>query len=124
MSIVVYNLGLFMIKTSILVQYLRIFAARNWRIAAWTLMGLIWAGGLTFVFISAFSCTPVKKFWDADDSVDGHCIVTQPLWYSYAGFQLLTDFAVLGLPIPVLVKLQIPKRQKYTLIFVFLLGGL
>lgn len=49
---------------------------------------------------------------------------SQPLWYTMASFQLATDIATLLLPIPVLIKLQIPRKQKFTLIFVFLLGGL
>ena len=119
----IYNLGLLTVKASLLFQYQRIFVARPYRIAAWVLMGIIWVGGITLILVCCFSCKPVAFFWDASLE-KGTCFNMQPLWYTISGFQLATDFAVLALPIPVLVKLQLPRKQKITLVFVFLLGGL
>ena len=85
-------------------------------------MAFIWIGGITLLFVFSFSCHPVAYFWNA--SLDGKCIRTLPLWYTMSGFQLGTDFACFGLPIPVIVKLQLPRKQKISLIFVFILGGL
>ena len=85
-------------------------------------MGFIWGGGIILILILCFSCKPVAFFWDK--SIDGTCMNTQPLWYTTSGFQLATDFACLGLPIPVLMKLQLPRKQKISLIFIFILGGL
>jgi hypothetical protein len=45
-------------------------------------------------------------------------------WYAFSVFNLLSDLACLGLPMPVLVKLKLPKKQKVSLIFVFALGTL
>jgi hypothetical protein len=51
---------------------------------------------------------------------DGNLLTA--LWYFYASFNLLTDILCWALPIPVLAKLILPRRQKYTLMFVFTLG--
>lgn len=37
---------------------------------------------------------------------------------------ILIDFALLGLPIPYVIRLQVPKSQKRAIISIFLLGGL
>lgn len=119
----IYNLGLLTVKASLLFQYQRIFVARSYRTAAWVLMGFIWSGGIALILVCCFSCKPIAFFWNKTIE-NGRCLTLQPLWYTISGFQLATDFAVLALPIPVLVKLQLPRKQKITLILVFLLGGL
>jgi hypothetical protein len=85
-------------------------------------MAFTWIGGIALILIACFSCKPISYFWHAVGP--GGCMKSQPLWYTMASFQLATDIAVLILPIPVLVNLQLPRKQKLTLIFVFLLGGL
>ncbi len=72
-------------------------------------------------FVTVFMCTPVSYFWD--HTTKGHCLATLPLWYSSAAINILTDFAILGLPMPVLSSLTIPKHKKYWLMFVFAFGG-
>jgi hypothetical protein len=121
-SIIVYNFALLVVKDSLLYQYLRFFVHRKYRIIAWCMMAFIMVGGIALILISCFSCHPVAYFWDK--TVDGSCITRQPLWYTMAGFQLSTDFATLALPIPVLLALQLPKKQKISLVLVFMLGGL
>ena len=86
-------------------------------------MGFIWVGGITLILISCFSCKPIAFWWDGTIE-KGTCFNLQAIWYTISGFQLATDLAVLALPIPVLVKLQLPRKQKITLVLVFLLGGL
>lgn len=85
-------------------------------------MAIIMIAGLAMLFASIFSCQPIHKFWDL--TAPGHCINLEAFWFSFSAFNIVTDIAVLILPIPVLVGLQLPKRQKISLIFVFALGSL
>ena len=77
----------------------------------------IWA-----VFSSIFACTPIPYFWDK--SLKGHCINQFAMWFSNAGVNILTDLAIIILPMPVLRRLNLAKRQKRALTVVFAIGGL
>ncbi|KPI35770.1 uncharacterized protein AB675_11180 [Cyphellophora attinorum] len=120
-SVIVYNAGLILVKFSLLHQYLRFFVERKWRRADYTIMCIVIGGGISIIFTGIFTCNPIPRFWDRA-GVEGVCINIQALWYFYASFNLLTDILCWALPIPVLAKLVLPSRQKYTLMFVFTLG--
>lgn len=62
-------------------------------------------------------------FWNKNIG-GGHCLDELAFWFSNASFNIATDVACIALPIPVLKSLRLPKKQKYSLIIVFGLGGL
>lgn len=110
-------------KGSILYQYLRFFTERRYRYTAWFLIVFVFVGGTAFILANCFACKPVAFFWDK--SIEGgRCFNREGLWFSFSGFNILTDFLTWLLPMPVLWKLQLPKKQKMSLIGVFALGGL
>ncbi|KIX03446.1 uncharacterized protein Z518_06998 [Rhinocladiella mackenziei CBS 650.93] len=121
-SIIIYNLGLFVVKDSILYQYLRFFVRRSYRIAAWGLMIFISVAGLVMIVTSCVSCQPVAYFWDKTIE-GGRCINLLAFWFSFSAFNIATDLAVLLLPMPVLKSLRLPRKQKMSLIAVFALGS-
>ncbi|KAI1628765.1 50S ribosomal protein L36e [Exophiala viscosa] len=121
-SVIIYNLGLFMVKDSILYQYLRFFVQRRYRYAAWALIIFIGVVGLIMILTSAFSCWPIEYYWDKTVE-GGHCVNMLAFWFSFSAFNILTDLAVWALPMPVLKSLQLPRKQKMSLIAVFALGG-
>lgn len=77
-SIVIYNIGLFFTKFSILLQYLRIFPHRLFRRLCWALMGFLFVWSCWTVFSAIFFCTPVAKFWQPD--LDGWCFSEWAIW--------------------------------------------
>ena len=74
-SIIDYNLGLFIIKASLLYQYLRFFVQRQWRTACHIIMAIVISGGAAFILASIMTCNPVAKFWN--DSLEGSCVNKQ-----------------------------------------------
>jgi hypothetical protein len=44
-------------------------------------------------------------------------------WYFNAGSNIVTDIAIMILPMPVIKNLSLPCRQKYLLMGVFAMGG-
>lgn len=78
-SIIVYNLGLLCVKISILLQYLRIFPQRGFRIACYTLMAVVSAYSIWSFWIAIFFCRPVAAFWDVE-LADGHCLDRSVVW--------------------------------------------
>lgn len=82
-SIVIYNLALFFTKFSILLQYLRIFPYRKFRILCYCLMGFVFCWSCWTVFSSIFLCTPVAAFWDPSllkTVPEAHCLSEWALW--------------------------------------------
>lgn len=71
-SIWVYYAGLFCVKISILLQYLRIFVQKKFRVVCFALIVIVSVCSLWAVFSGAFMCTPVKSFWD--HTVAGKCL--------------------------------------------------
>ena len=78
-SIVVYNLGLFLTKFSILLQYLRIFPYRLFRVLCFSLMAFIFAWSCWTVIGAIFFCTPVAYFWDKTIE-GGTCLSQWAVW--------------------------------------------
>lgn len=119
-SILVYNIAVCLVKISILLQYRRIFTGRI--IQRLALVGLVFlaAWTVTLAFLLSLVCIPVAAFWDP--TVEGRCLPFLLIWYVMAGVNLVTDFAIFSLPLPVINSLQLPRRQKMMLLIVFGLG--
>jgi len=83
-------------------------------------IGVIFVYGLWSVFSTAFMCTPVAYFWD--HSIGGHCLSRLGVWFANASLNIITDVVICLMPVPVLNKLRLPRKQKYALIAVFCLG--
>lgn len=62
----------------------------------------------------------MAKQWDT--SLEGHCIQTQPFYFALGGTSIALDVIIIALPLPVLWKLQLRKRQKIFLVALFALG--
>lgn len=119
-SIWVYYSGLFCVKVSILLQYLRVFVNKNFRIICYVLIALVAACSLWAIFSGIFMCIPVRHFWDSQ--VRGECMNRVGVWYSAAGVNAATDFATAILPLPLVGSLPISKQQKILLMVVFGFG--
>lgn len=74
------------------------------------------------VFGSIFACVPVRAFWDKEQPA--RCIDQFAMWFTNAAINILTDFAIIILPMPVIQNLNLAKRQKQLLIGIFAIGGL
>ncbi|KAG9911462.1 hypothetical protein KCU98_g2960, partial [Aureobasidium melanogenum] len=98
---VLYVVLIHVTKASILTQYLRIFPTRTMRRLTWLLFAALVPSVLWGVFASIFICDPVRKVWRP--TTPGKCLM-------------------LALPMPVISRLKLPKKQKIALVGVFLLG--
>jgi hypothetical protein len=103
---------------------MRLFSStKDYRvILIFTLVAVI-ITGLYMVFSAFFFCTPVRAFWNRSIP-DAYCLPEAVIWPLNAGIQISTDVWLVILPMPVLFRLRLPRRQKCALIFVFALGVL
>ncbi|KAK3073367.1 hypothetical protein LTR53_005119 [Teratosphaeriaceae sp. CCFEE 6253] len=107
-------------KASILMQYLRIFQGPKTRAACYGLLATLVPVTLWAVLGGTLLCTPAAKLWDPE--IPGHCLSAQRYWVSVACINIGLDFLVLLLPIPAIAALRLPRKQKVTMLMVFLLG--
>ena len=121
-SIIVYNVAACLTKISIILQYRRIFVNSSIQLATLVALYFLAAWTIALCFLLSLSCMPVAFFWDK--SIEGRCLDAPPIWYFLAAVNLITDFAILVTPLPVLGSLRLPPRRKLLLMVVFLLGVL
>lgn len=121
----IYAPIIFLIKLSILLQFLRIFAPTregNMFIFVgahvWIWINLIMYSVLEFSAI--FACNPREKAWMP--WLEGRCLDVDAIWKATGLFNCLSDFAVLALPLPSVWSLQIPARKKLLMLAVFATG--
>lgn len=119
----VYNTGLTLVKLSVLMFYARVFGiVRASRIAFWIVGVMLVAWCIAIDFVALFACIPIQKSWDS--SVPGHCRDRQTNFIGAAIPNIVTDFILLILPVPLLWHLQTSVRRKIGLIGVFAAGYL
>ncbi|CAO2650904.1 Nn.00g092010.m01.CDS01 [Neocucurbitaria sp. VM-36] len=121
-SLWIYNLTLTVTKISILVQYLRIFHDRNFRIACFVILGLVVAYGAWAIFSGILICNPIAFSWDKT-TPNGHCMNPMVVWYTNAGMNIAQDVIILLMPMPVIRRLQFSTGQKTGLALMFALGA-
>ncbi|KYG13596.1 hypothetical protein FVEG_17638 [Fusarium verticillioides 7600] len=122
-SILFYTYALFAIKLTFLIHYYRIMSVSNMRWLYLGALGFIILWG-TYQGIGVFFfCTPIQSFWDA--GVKGRCLLAQPtIWLISGIVHIVTDFAIIVMPLPIVWKLQLPRSQKIYLTGIFGLGTL
>lgn len=110
-------------KTSILIFYLRLSKnSQNYlRIASYVTIAVVNIAGVVLTFMNAFQCSPVSAAYDPSKS-ERQCISIVTLYLCSAPVNIITDLAILVLPIPVLTGMRLPQRQKTILVITFTLG--
>jgi hypothetical protein len=110
------------IKTSLLLMYVRAFEIRSLRIASIILEVIIICWAIAIIVLCIFQCTPVAKAWNP--TLPGHCINLKGSFIGNAVPNIATDVAMLALPVHALWKLDTSTGLKIQLSVVFLLGSL
>ena len=117
---ILYIPAIGLIKSSILLFYLRIFPQKNVRMVIHGVQAIVaaWTVSITIAFL--FQCAPVHKAWEF--TIPGHCVVIKRVWLGNAIPNILTDLAIIIIPLPLVWALQISRPQKYALCGIFLTG--
>ena len=118
----IYNFAMFSIKASILYLYHRIFfVSRGFMIGLWVLGVFVACYSITQFFAAILQCMPIASTWDPE--IKGYCINTDIGATVIATLNVLTDFIILILPMPILWRLQKPTKEKIQIMGMFLLAG-
>ncbi|KAG9186348.1 hypothetical protein G6011_02904 [Alternaria panax] len=108
---------------SLLLFYLRLSHIHWFRLCVYASMFLVVGYNIALVFPLIFACTPFRRNWDVTIT-EGSCIDRTPLYMATAVLNMATDILLLVLPVPMVVKLQMPRAQKAGLICIFGVGSL
>ncbi|KAF7950059.1 hypothetical protein EAE96_007361 [Botrytis aclada] len=108
-------------KLSLLLMYCRIFPVRSIKIGSLVLGGLSVAWCISIIMVSVFQCIPIQKIWNP--TLEGHCINLKVAFIGNAIPNILTDVAILALPMQQVWGLHTSVMQKTHISFVFLLGS-
>lgn len=117
----IQNPALMATKTSILIFYLRLSknTIQVLRLGSYIVLIIVNVAGIVLTFINIFQCRPVAA---AFTDIPGQCIPLLTEFICSAPVNIITDLAILALPIPVLTGMRLPSRQKTILVFTFALG--
>lgn len=118
----VYCTTVGIVKISILLMYARIFPTRGFRIAAVILGSIVVGWVIAIICVSVFQCTPIAKAWNP--TLPGTCINLKGSFIGNAVPNILTDIAILALPVHVVRGLHATITHRLSVIAVFLLGSL
>lgn len=123
---VLYQPALMATKSSILAFYLTLPTSN--KIFKWASIGtlvVVNVGGLGLGLFTICQCIPVDAAWrfPAPSSSSATCTDIITIYLSSTPLNLITDLAVLLLPMPILTGMRLPRKQKIILIVTFSFGA-
>ncbi|ESZ91286.1 integral membrane protein [Sclerotinia borealis F-4128] len=110
-------------RFSVIYLYYRLFSVKRWlhySLIADGVISIIWL--FAVIFASALECKPIKANFDA--SIKGKCLNTQSGFFISELLNMLLDLALIAMPIPIILKLKLPLRERVAIAGIFMTGGL
>lgn len=117
-----YVTAIALVKLSILAMYLRIFPSREFKLGSYVIGLLVIAWCIAIALVCIFQCDPIYKAWVP--WADGKCINLKASFIGNAVPNILTDIAILAMPIRQVWNLHATWAQKVSLLCTFGLGSL
>ncbi|KAJ5641413.1 hypothetical protein N7490_005413 [Penicillium lividum] len=109
------------IKISIICFYRRVFTTPKFQQVTLGINCLIAAWGAGIFFACAGQCRPLRAYWD--QSIHGHCFNADLFFIVNQAFNVLMDFVILALPVPMIWGLHRTWQEKLALNGVFAIGA-
>ncbi|GLI76934.1 hypothetical protein PoHVEF18_005212 [Penicillium ochrochloron] len=120
---VLYNPALMAVKTSILVFYLTL--TKNQKVFRWAnyaTLAVVNCAGFTLTMVNVLQCRPVSAAFYSTVPPGAKCTDIVTLYLSSSPVNIITDLAILFLPIPILTQMRLPYKQKVILVITFSFG--
>ncbi|KAK2001667.1 CFEM domain-containing protein [Colletotrichum falcatum] len=123
---IIYTLSISTLKASFLFFYIRVFSmvSRTFTIVLWTTQAFNIAFCVAFMIANLAQCQPFSNAWEAwDGKHPGHCINIYAMFVSHAAVNIALDIWLLILPTTRVLWLNMRKREKAEIMFIFGLGA-
>ena len=111
-------------KTSICLFYLTL--SKNQRIFRWTTiatLAVVNIAGTALTLLNILQCNPIIAAFEFPLPPADKCIDIVTLYLSSAPVNIITDLALLFLPMPILTGMKLPRNEKLILIVTFSFGA-
>ena len=122
---IVYSIAILSTKLSIFLLILRIFLSVQ-RSGFWWFTQFLIAVNVIFYtiffFVPIFLCSPRSKIWTPDQP--GHCLKIEDLYIASAVFNMVSDIAMLSVPLYLIWHLKMSVPRKLGVSAIFGTGGL
>ncbi|TGJ84616.1 hypothetical protein E0Z10_g4153 [Xylaria hypoxylon] len=118
-----YYTIVFCVKSSIIFMYQRFAIWATFKRLCIATNVLLVTFYIACIAATLGQCAPLEKAWDVTRMLPGKCINTTAFFYFTSGFNIITDFWILLLPIPTLRSLKISRHSRYVLYGIFGIGS-
>lgn len=110
-------------KTSILLLYLRLFKVnQTFRYSTWIVLFFVVGYLFCNFWTQLFGCSPPSKFWHPDGP--GTCVDIIKTCLAYASLNIISDFVIFVLPLPMVWHLKLSLKEKIGVSLVFTSGAM
>jgi hypothetical protein len=118
--LIIYQIAICSVKVAFLLQYRRVFDLPNVRRICDSMIIFVTLFAASQALVLLFGCIPVEKIWRP--FIDAKCINRIAFWYVNAVVNLITDVAIIIMPMPLVRMLPLRLLQKMVLVSVFGIG--
>ncbi|TKX22178.1 MFS transporter-like protein 101 [Elsinoe australis] len=121
---ILYQPALMAEKTSILVFYLSL--SKSNKIFRWATIAtllVVNCVGFALTMFTAFQCSPPSAAYKFPRPVSAQCTDVVTIYLSSSPVNIITDLAILLLPMPILTGMRLPRKQKIILVITFSFGA-
>ncbi|ETS84316.1 hypothetical protein PFICI_02341 [Pestalotiopsis fici W106-1] len=120
----VYTFTVASAKATLCLFYRRLSPFKTYQIFVWITMFLCVGSSMAIFFSLVFACKPIAASWDPQLAQIAQCLHRPAIYVATAGIGVFTDVILLALPVPVIVGLNMPTRQKIIVLFLFAIGSI
>ncbi|KAI4265199.1 MAG: hypothetical protein L6R35_007169 [Caloplaca aegaea] len=119
-----YLISIMSTKIAILLIYKALFGVkRSFRYLCYGMMAIVTSYCVIFFFIFAFHCNPVQKAWHIITyQGPSKCFGIGTIQIVIGGFNIVTDFIILIMPMPIILGLNMGWKRKIGLLLIFATG--
>ncbi|KAH7139806.1 hypothetical protein B0J13DRAFT_478123 [Dactylonectria estremocensis] len=120
-----YMVAEMLVQMSLLAFYIRVFPGASVfvRRSSWILLGIVGCFGIANTCAMIFQCTPVPFFWIGwAGETAGTCIDINLFSWIRAAIEIAIDVAIISLPLPSVIKLQMNWKKKIQVLLMFIVG--
>ncbi|VUC22923.1 unnamed protein product [Clonostachys rosea] len=118
-----YTMTMSLAKLAILVVYRRLFPQRLMHISVWIVAVILILQSIVGTILLFVVCRPFWVNWGPLEMQQTHCFDKMSLFLWISLPNIITDLALIALPLPIIWKLQLSNNLKAALTVTFLIGG-
>jgi hypothetical protein len=119
----VYTFTVASSKATLCLFYRRLSPFKTYQVFVWITMIVCVGSSMGIFFSLLFACKPLSASWDPTLAQTAECLDRGAIYVATAGIGIFTDIILLALPIPTVLGLSIPLRQKVILVLLFAVGS-